>query len=100
MLKAKTLEEKVEVGGGATGTSMVPDPVSTGDTSRRPDKKNAEGMNKLNTPNAAADASDEADAGKNEASIKASHLLLLQRWKILKYLLIQLSYSKLLVHKS
>lgn len=71
MLKAKTLEEKVEVGGGATGTSMVPDPVSTGDTSRRPDKKNAEGMNKLNNPNAAADASDEADAGKNAASIKA-----------------------------
>lgn len=71
MLKAKTLEEKAEVGGGATGTSSVPDPVSTGDTSRKQDKKNAESMNKLNNPNAAADASDEADAGKNAASIKA-----------------------------
>lgn len=71
MLKKKTLEEKVEVGGGATGTSMVPDPVTTGDTSRNQDKKNAESMNKLNNPNAAADASDLADAGKNAASIKA-----------------------------
>lgn len=70
MLKAKILDEKAEVGGGATGTSSVPDPVSTGDTSRKPDKKNAESMNKLSDPNASVNASDAASPATNAASIK------------------------------
>lgn len=41
------LEEKVEVGGGETGTSMVPGPVETGSSARPADKAQGEPMQKL-----------------------------------------------------